>query len=75
MGSNCCACMMISAGKIEQAEGNLRVAGRAFPEVAWPRTIPGIGEILTPLTSSETGPLWRFRSGKASHASCHATAE
>jgi transposase len=51
--------------EIEQAERNLRAAGREFPEVARLRTIPGIGEILAPLIWSEIGRWERFRSARA----------
>jgi transposase len=55
--------------EIEQAERNLRAAGREFTEVARPWTIPGFGEILAPLIWSEIGRLERFRSARA-HCNC-----
>jgi transposase len=51
--------------ELEQAEKHLRAVDGQFTELARLRTIPGIGEILTPLIWSEIGRLERFRSARA----------
>jgi transposase len=51
--------------ELEKAEGYLRAVDGQFPELARLRTIPGIGEILSPVIWSEIGRLDRFRSARA----------
>jgi len=51
--------------ELEKAEAHLRAVEGQFPELARLRTIPGIGEILSPVIWSEMGSLERFRSADA----------
>jgi transposase len=51
--------------ELEKAEGCLRAVDGQFPELARLRTIPGIGEILSPVIWSEIGRWDRFRSARA----------
>lgn len=51
--------------ELQKAEGYLRAVDGQFPELARLRTIPGIGEILSPVIWSEIGRLERFQSARA----------
>ncbi len=51
--------------ELEKAEAHLRAVDAQFPELARLRTIPGIGEILSPVIWSEIGKLDRFGSARA----------
>jgi transposase len=51
--------------ELQKAEGYLRAVDGQFPELARLRTMPGIGEILSPVIWSEIGTLERFQSARA----------